>query len=103
MTPPIQFILAFNALYDLQVFVHCGLRSPVVYALEDQDIFQDRAYRVHLQCVGGHHYNALTEGDGYTMAKVKCETETIGIEPARPEGVGASSMATFELEPEVPT
>ena len=55
---PIQDVLvAFAERYKVTVFVHYGFGRPVVYRGKSEE----SPHRIHLQCLAGIHYNALTE------------------------------------------
>ena len=56
--PVPEVILAFSTLYNLTVLVHHGMDYPVMHTLTPE---ASQINRVHLQCLGGFHYNALCE------------------------------------------
>ena len=60
--PAIELLLAFTKLYNIEVWVHFGGGRPIVY--KDPDITCN--HRIHLQCLGGVHFNPLMELQSYS-------------------------------------
>ena len=62
--PPIEFVLAFSSMFNLDVWVHHGMGKPVRYSCME---YSDSKVvdRVHLQCLGGIHYNPAVEAKHY--------------------------------------
>ena len=52
-------LLAASDLYSVQIWVHHGMISPVVYKSESNEKSLDRI--IHLQCISGVHFNPLTQ------------------------------------------
>ena len=51
-----EILLAAADLYSVEIWIHCGMKTPVVYkAKQSTDII------VHMQCLAGTHYNPLTK------------------------------------------
>ena len=63
-SPPVEFILTFSQLYGLEVWVHHGQGKPIQYVGPDLQT-TDIKGRVHLQCLGGTHYNPAIEDKYY--------------------------------------
>ena len=59
-----QVILAASVLYTKRIYVHYGIDAPVVY-VGDETVPRGRDHRIHLQCLGGIHYNPLIESGDY--------------------------------------
>ena len=57
-------LLAFCRLYDVQVWVHCGMDRPVIHAVSGAPP-AGLSKRVHLQWLAGVHYNPVLELDEY--------------------------------------
>ena len=56
---PDEILLAFNYIYRLEVWVHHGMVIPVIFTLTESK--NNPKCRVHLQCLGGVHYNPVSE------------------------------------------
>ena len=56
-TPALELLLAFSKLFNVEVWVHYGSTCPVVYC----DPTVQNAFRIHLQCLGGVHFNPVLE------------------------------------------
>lgn len=74
--PPIEFVSAFCSLYQMQVWIHHGLKQPVIHTIPGQVATSDPAQRVHLQCFSGVHYNPVTENKLYLSPQVVCSVES---------------------------
>ena len=64
--PPSQFIRAFTRLFNLEVWAHHEMENPVRYSqmtCGEEDVTADM--RVHIQCLGGVHYNPIVENRFY--------------------------------------
>ena len=64
--PPVQFIEAFSKLFDLEVWVHHEMDKPIrhcPYTSNEQD--GTMLKRIHVQCLGGVHYNPIVENKLY--------------------------------------
>ena len=55
--PALELLLAFSKCFNVEVWVHFGPTCPVVYC--DPTVLN--ALRVHLQCLGGVHFNPVIE------------------------------------------
>ena len=67
--PPSEaFLQAFANLFKLQVVVHYGLTHPVVFNPSTIQVKQvNESQRVHLQCLGGVHYNPVRVVASYSF------------------------------------
>lgn len=68
--PSDLFFLAFNNLFNLQVWVHHGIGRPVMFLLTGQSVASEASHRVHLQCVSGVHFDPLVENRLYDAVNV---------------------------------
>ena len=58
--PSDLFLKAFANLFELQVVVHYGITRPVIFTPFKVKVASDNEEkRVHLQCLGGVHYNPV--------------------------------------------
>jgi hypothetical protein len=76
--PCLEVLIAASFLYKVKVFVYFWPNQPIVYL--DQRVAQECKKIVHLQCLGGIHFNALKEAHEYVPAdllKLKCITVPI--------------------------
>mgnify|MGYP000297764705 CR=1 FL=1 len=56
--PSDLFLRSFANLFQLQVVVHYGMTRPVIFTPSQMHVAgEDEEHRVHLQCLGGVHYN----------------------------------------------
>ena len=53
--PMAEILLAASKLYNIKIYVYCGMKSPVVFVYEDSE----DTFAVRMQCVSMMHYNPL--------------------------------------------
>ena len=64
--PVPEVLVAFAERYQVTVCVHYGFNSPVIY----QGFSSMSKTRVHLQCLGGIHYNPMAERRSYEASAI---------------------------------
>ena len=60
-----EMLFSFASLFGLEVWVHCGMETPVIYSLSP-GACEVPSGRVHLQLLAGCHYNPVSEGNSYS-------------------------------------
>ena len=73
-------IPVFCFLFDVEVWVHCGLKKPVVYRKPGSSGVDGRSSSVHIQCISGLHYNPLVAfGSLEHLREIKEEVPIVGF------------------------
>ena len=77
--PPVEFFMAFNVIFKLQVYVHHGFDRPFIYVMKDEQKVSVAKKRIHLQCISGIHYNPLLEKNGYEFTASEEQDKDITV------------------------
>ncbi|XP_047740946.1 uncharacterized protein LOC125179330 [Hyalella azteca] len=84
-----EIILAASDLYNVEIWVHHGMTSPVIY--KSDNLTEDHQI-MHLQCISGIHYNPVEERNlpANKMSKVNIKLKNINqpytLETMKPSG-----------------
>ena len=54
--PCIEVLLAVSDLFGVEIYVHFGMKSPIVYRTNTSQLSREI---IHLQCLGGVHFNPV--------------------------------------------
>ena len=100
----VELLAAFAAIFRTRVIVHFGVDHPMIFAsLGEENKGSDA---VHLQCLGGVHFNLLVESKSFQRQSsdlvAYIEQEVKAMQSRRKKRVAfVASAATEELKPQV--
>lgn len=97
-TPYQEVLLTASDLYEVIVHVHFGDKQPIIY--RHHRVHHQNKRVVHLQCLGGTHYNLVKETEGYHHQIKQDAKITENIEFKEENLVGIHSLFTGRLEEE---
>lgn len=69
ITPYQEVLITFSDLYEVIVHVHFGDKKPIIYRCHRMHFKSKRI--IHLQCLGGTHYNLVRETSAYCSLSEK--------------------------------
>lgn len=100
--PCLEVLLAASFIFRLRILVYFWSDEPIIY--QDCRPGEENLTTVHLQCLGGIHFNALQETEGYISSQSRhltCMSVSSGEETHKVRGVQEGPVP--EVEKELPS
>ena len=95
-----EVLLAVCLLFKVEVWVHHGMKSPIIYKFDDKTPADRDGRVIHLQCIAGIHFNPMMEMRQNKSLTVKKKNVNLVMTKEEPEESKEEIVSTVNVQVE---